>query len=67
MTDEQIANALRKHMNNEKLDPAVSKFLYTHGFAEGSTSHTNFQSTETEYLLTFITNKGQALLDRHKE
>jgi hypothetical protein len=67
MTEELVVKALRKHMKNEKLDPSTAKFLYTCGYVDGSTSITNFQSSGTEYLLTFITEKGKALLDRYKD
>jgi hypothetical protein len=64
MTDTQIAHALRRHADGEKLDQGRSKFLYEHGYVEGSTTVTNLQSREKEYLLTFITEKGKAVMDR---
>jgi hypothetical protein len=64
MTEAQIAEALKKHSDRKPLDPGTKKYLYEHGYAQGSTSVTNFQSTETEYLLTSITNKGQTIMRR---
>jgi hypothetical protein len=67
MTEMQIAEALKKHSEGKVLDPGTKKFLYQHGYAEGSTTITNFDSSEKEYLLTFLTPKGQEVMRRHSK
>ena len=67
MTEKQIVVALRKRERGQNVDPGTAKFLYTNGYSQGSTTITNHQSKETEYLLTYITEKGQELLARYKD
>jgi hypothetical protein len=63
MTDEQIREALRKHAKNEKLSIDAQDFLRTHGYVEARRV-TNMESKGQEYLLTFITGRGKALMDK---
>ena len=63
MTNDQILEALRKHAKSEKLSMDVQDFLRTHGYVEARRV-TNMDSKGEEYLLTFITEKGNALMDK---
>lgn len=59
MTTKEALEAIKRE---EKLDQSTIKRLYGEDYIEVS-EVTNHQSHEREFLVTFITEKGRALLE----
>lgn len=64
MNEDTVVQALQAHVSGKRLSSSVVKSLRDHGYVETS-EVTHLQSPESEYIITFLTEKARALLERH--